>query len=1378
MQIPKELISDNISNAPYYSAYLEMVAKHDKKIAAQDGGKKKKASKADKSKKTTSSKQSKPAPAQKPKVSQEKPSKPSLAKKASKGKVAEVRKGKSGSNLLMKKTRLSALGQAPVGDVAIREPVAKATRQLMWLKAKEKPLQYLQHKHYALWEVIEFGDSYKPPPKETTKDKGLACEVSVSTKKEGRTVAITAKNMQKKKNDVKVRTTLLLALPDEHQLRFSKYDSAKELWEAILNTFGRNEATKKTKKNQLKQQYGNFKAEGSEILEQTFNSLAPEWLVYTIVWRNKYDLDTMILDDVYNHLKVYKPEVQKRAGSNSQNIAFISSSNTSSGKSKVVTVQGVSTASAQVSTDSTDVAAPSLSYDALVLTNQKWNALISTRWLILLDSADHQGVKIQGRERESYKKDSKVEEPAPKAMIAIDGIGWDWIYMVEEDDASKNHALVADEEEVEARLLEFKENGIKYCEKIRVLERDIELKDNKIKYLRNELEEGMGFNEYCAVLPPPAQVYSPPKKDPSWMGLLEFVDDTVTDYTRPTPSIDVSKSISKELEERWKSNNPSFFEQGGTSAKNKVWVPTIRPKIPTVVSKVPAAKPTVVVDKGNKGKAIKASARWIWKPKQNSSGKGIPHDNIDYKGYWDSSCSRHMTGNISYLFEYEHFNGGYVSFGHGRGKITGKGLIKTGKFDTKGDEGYFVGYLLSSIAFRVFNKRTNKIEENLHVDFLENRTIQKGTSPDSLFDIDTLTNSMNYVPVVVAGTSSTNILGTKEDVHQAMKEKESPLRFIALPNSFHEAQMATSNAAATKDDVIPDNNAPQKEQEEVNGDKEVPESNGNSNPTASTKVSTNDSFELASSSTVETKVPTVSTHVLTGSLSVPPVTSSVPRIISRGGSRFPETLSLSNAMSFENRLEDFFGDTSDAVSLNDVEPNLSNMETAIEVSLSPTLRIHKDHPKSQIIGLVDTPNVWVLVDCPNRVRPIGTKWVLKNKKDKRGIVIKNKAQLVAQGHTLEEGIDYEEVFTPVVRIEAIRLFLPYASYMGFTVYQMDVKSAFLYGTIDEEVYAMQPHGFQDPAFPHRVYKVEKAMYGLHQAPRAWYGTLSKYLLDNGFQKDIRSAKTPMDRENPWGKDGTGKDVELYLHQVTPKECHLHAIKRIFRYLKGHPKLGLWYPKESPFDLVSYLNSDYGGANQDRKYTTKGYDNVADLLTKAFDVGRFMYLVGGDSGNFANGLNRDPVLAFCDCHNMVAILEKIKHNTDFHQIVDFLEASHIRVETMDGETKILAKVNGRQMTVFESSIRRHLKLNDEEGISTFPDNELFENLSLMGYNILPNQSNIATALVCLANNRTYNFFKMIFDAVLAVLKPKRLKADKARNECTSELKKPLIDEKLI
>ncbi|GJR30196.1 putative ribonuclease H-like domain-containing protein [Tanacetum coccineum] len=153
--------------------------------------------------------------------------------------------------------------------------------------------------------------------------------------------------------------------------------------------------------------------------------------------------------------------------------------------------------------------------------------------------------------------------------------------------------------------------------------------------------------------------------------------------------------------------------------------------------------------------------------------------------------------------------------------------------------------------------------------------------------------------------------------------------------------------------------------------------------------------------------------------------------------------------------------------------------------------------------------VWTLVDLPNGKRAIETKWVFKNKKDERGIVARNIARLVAQGFTQEEGIDYDKVFAPVARIEAIRLLLAYASFMGFIMYQMDVKSAFLYGTIEEEVYVCQPPGFEDPHFPNKVYKVEKALYGLHQAPRAWlklYDVQSSYRSMNRSLIELNSSR--------------------------------------------------------------------------------------------------------------------------------------------------------------------------------------------------------------------------------------------------------------------------------
>nr|GEZ20265.1 hypothetical protein [Tanacetum cinerariifolium] len=589
--------------------------------------------------------------------------------------------------------------------------------------------------------------------------------------------------------------------------------------------------------------------------------------------------------------------------------------------------------------------------------------------------------------------------------------------------------------------------------------------------------------------------------------------------------------------------------------------------------------------------------------------------------------------------------------------------------------------------------------------------------------------------------------------------------------------------------------------------------------------------------------------------------------------------SLDNILSLTNRFEDILRGITNSDESNGVEADVSNLETTITASPTPTLRIHKNHPKSQIIGPVDTPiqtrnkskevgeqsfiatihqktdpallqfclfscflsqvepkkisdalqhlswveamqeellqfkiqKVWTLVDCPKEVRPIGTKWVLKNKKDERGIVIRNKARLVAQGHTQEEGINYDEVFAPVVRIEAIRLFLAYALFMGFTVYQMDMKSAFFYGTIDEEVGTIDQTLFirrqrgdfilvqvyvDDIIFRSsnpQLYREFKAL--MHEKfQMSAMGELNFFL---GLYSDVRSSNTPMDKENPWGKDGTGKDVDLHLyrsmigslmyltasrpdimfavyacarHQVTPKECHFHAVKRIFRYLKGHPKLRLWYPKDSPFDLVAYSDSDYGGATQDRKSTTRGLSMTCETLSREISTSIL---------RFNTVMAR---LQFCDYHNMVAILEKGEHNIDFHLMVDFVEASPLRIETTEEGTKILATVDGILRTVTESSLRRNLKLQDEEGINSLPDTKLFKNLSLMGYNISQNQkftfqkgqfshqwkylihtimqclspkstgfnefsSNIATALICLATNRTYNFSKMIFDGLV-------------------------------
>jgi len=150
--------------------------------------------------------------------------------------------------------------------------------------------------------------------------------------------------------------------------------------------------------------------------------------------------------------------------------------------------------------------------------------------------------------------------------------------------------------------------------------------------------------------------------------------------------------------------------------------------------------------------------------------------------------------------------------------------------------------------------------------------------------------------------------------------------------------------------------------------------------------------------------------------------------------------------------------------------------------------------------------LWTLVRRTSEVNVIGTKWVFKNKLDEQGVIVRNKARLVAKGYNQEEGIDYGETYAPVARLEAVRLLLAYACMNGFKLHQMDVKSAFLNGYIDEEGYVCQPPGFEDHKHPDSVFKLKKALYGLKQAPRQWYERLSNFLLSHAYERGKKQIR--------------------------------------------------------------------------------------------------------------------------------------------------------------------------------------------------------------------------------------------------------------------------------
>ncbi|GKD80966.1 putative ribonuclease H-like domain-containing protein, partial [Tanacetum coccineum] len=489
---------------------------------------------------------------------------------------------------------------------------------------------------------------------------------------------------------------------------------------------------------------------------------------------------------------------------------------------------------------------------------------------------------------------------------------------------------------------------------------------------------------------------------------------------------------------------------------------------------------------------------------------------------------------------------------------------------------------------------------------------------DELFNVDSLTISMNYVPVVAANQTN-GIVGTRDNIviGQAEKKSEPEQEYILIP-------IYTANPLVSQGP---------KESEEDSKMKPIEEYvSGALDKDGEDDQATRSEFERLLQQEIHTVHPNSTNSINTVST---PVSAAGPSFTNDDPSSPVNAAEASNA--FEEHLFEIFSPFKNAFTLPPVsnvtpmddtgifgnayddedvgaDDDLNNLETTMNVSPIPITRIGKDHPKDQIIGdfnstiqtrrmtrisdehamvcyinkqkrtnhkdyqnflfayflsqmepknviqALEDPSwreamqeellqfqlqkVWTLVNLLYGKRAIRTKWVFRNKKDKRGIVVRNKARLVAQGNNQEEGIDYDEVFATVARIEAIRLFLAYASFMGFIVYHMDVKSAFLY---------------------------EKALYGLHQVPKAWYETLSTYLIENGFRRGTID-KTLFIK----------KDKGDILFQVTHKMSHLHVVKRIFRNLKCQPKLGLLYPRDSPFDLEAFSDSNYARASLDRK----------------------------------------------------------------------------------------------------------------------------------------------------------------------------------------------------
>nr|GEU92455.1 hypothetical protein [Tanacetum cinerariifolium] len=1274
---------------------------------------------------------------------------------------------------------------------ATKLPILNPNEFDLW---KMRIEQYFVTTDYCLWEVILNGDSPIPtrvidgvvhPVAHTTVEKRLA-----------------------RKNEVKARGTLLIALPDKHQLKFNIHKDAKTLMEAIEKRFGGNKETNKKLISQLEILGESLSQE--DINLKFLRSLPAEWRTHTLIWRNKTDLEDQSLDDLFNSLKIYEAEVKSlsTASPTTQNIAFMSSQNTNSTNESVSDVVSVSATSAKVPVSALPNV-DTLNTDDLEEMDLKWQMDMLTmrarRFLqrtgrnlgangTTLIGFDMSKVECYNCHRrghfakqcrspkdtrknvlvETQRRNVPVETSTSSALVSqCDGIGsYDWSFQAEEDPT--NYALMA----FTSSSSSCSDNELRYnalvdlrkkFEKAKQERDELKLKLDKFQTSSKNLiydryQSGEG---YRAVPPPYTGTFMPPKPD------LVFHDAPTVNETVPTtfnvelsptkadkdlsqsnrPTAPIIKDCVSDSEDEYKGKPmptqkaPSFVQPTEHVKTTRPYVKPVEHPIPaanlktdipnpkgygnymnrkacfvlltksklvplTAARPAPTAIPHNIVIKPRPAKTVGTKPHspkrrpinlrpsplasnfplkvtTVKVPKVNAvkgvkGNWGNPQYDLKDKGVIDSGCLMHITGNMSYLSDFEEINGGYVAFsGNPKGgKITVllrvprennmynvdlKNIVPSGDLtclfaNVTLDESNLWHRRLGHINFKRMNKLVkgnlvrglpSKVFENNHTcvackkgkqhrpsykfdgkadeGFLVGYSVSS-SGPTWLFDIDTLTKSMNYQPVTTS----------------------------KQPNPSADPQNTDDDATFDDDAAF-----------EV----EKPESKVHVSPSSSAKTKKHDDTiksEAKGKSLVDTSIPAVG-QILTNNtktfiaacLSNTAVSPTLRKSSYVDPSQYPNDPNMP-------ALEDItYSNDDDDVG---AEADFSNMETTITISPIPKTRVQKDHHVTQIIGDLS---------------------------------------IATQTRSMTRMVKYQGGLTHI-------------NYEDFHTYMF---AWFLSQEEPKRVHQAlkDPSWFKDPDYPDKVYKVVKALYGLHQAPRAW-SMIGSLMYLTSSRPDIMFVVCACAR-----------------FQVTPKASHLHAVKRIFRYLKGKPHLGLWYPRDSPFSLVAYSDSDYAGASLDRKSTTgdqtvSGKDSsnplMADNLPKTVWYSTHQYQLDVNDGIEVSAVDLKATAVRLSVTTVSSKFLLFDASEGFEQILDFLNASvinyaltvnptiyvscikqfwsSISVKKVNDVIRLQALIDRKKVLITEDIVRQALRLDDVESIDCLPNEEIFAELARMGY----------------------------------------------------------------